>query len=158
MLLHDAHSPCYTVVQEAAMERQTGSNRLHEFFLSVTRRSFAELGVGDEAVVDYVAALMTEFARADRLYALTILKRHNPSVFHAHFAHVLFKLVSIPIITKNTDGKSLFSFISCLTTKIGIIIKVFCKVFILKRTDLDFENNSLREIHWVHHWCRWIFF
>ena len=51
------------------MERRTESNRLHEFFLSVTRRSFAELGVADETVVDYVAALMTEFARADRLYA-----------------------------------------------------------------------------------------
>ena len=52
------------------MERRIESNRLHEFFLSVTRRSFAELGVADEAVVGDVAALMTEFARADRLYAL----------------------------------------------------------------------------------------
>ena len=52
------------------MEKRTGSKRLHDFFLTMARKSFAELGVGDEAVVAYVAALMTEFARADRLYAL----------------------------------------------------------------------------------------
>src|SRR5690242_15235661 len=52
------------------MERRAGSDGLREFFLTMTRRSFAELGVGDETVVGYVAALMTEFARADRLYAL----------------------------------------------------------------------------------------
>ena len=43
---------------------------LHDFFLEMTRRTFAELGVGDETVVGYVAAVMTEFSRADRLYAL----------------------------------------------------------------------------------------
>ncbi len=48
----------------------TSSTRLHEFFRSMARQSFAEVGVGDESVVGYVAALMTEFARADRLYAL----------------------------------------------------------------------------------------
>ena len=52
------------------MEKSSGSTRLHEFFLTMTRRSFAELGVGDAEVVGYVAALMTEFTRADRLYAL----------------------------------------------------------------------------------------
>jgi hypothetical protein len=36
----------------------------------MARRSFAELGVGDEEVVGYVAGLMTEFSRADRLYAM----------------------------------------------------------------------------------------
>ncbi len=57
-------------VKEEWMERPSESPRLHEFFLSMTRRSFAELGVGDEEVVGYVAALMTEFSRADRLYAI----------------------------------------------------------------------------------------
>jgi hypothetical protein len=52
------------------MENPVGSTRLHEFFLSMARKSFAELGVEDQDVVGYVAALMTEFARADRLYAL----------------------------------------------------------------------------------------
>jgi hypothetical protein len=52
------------------METRSGSTRLHEFFRTMARKSFAELGVGDEVVVGYVAAVMTEFARADRLYAL----------------------------------------------------------------------------------------
>ena len=52
------------------MEKSRESARLHEFFLALTRRSFAELGVGDDAVVGYVAALMTQFTRADRLYAM----------------------------------------------------------------------------------------
>ena len=52
------------------MGRSKESTRLHDFFLSMARRSFTELGLRNEAVVGYVAALMTEFARADRLYAL----------------------------------------------------------------------------------------
>ncbi len=52
------------------MEKPSGATRLHEFFLTMTRQSFAELGVADADVVGYVAALMTEFTRADRLYAL----------------------------------------------------------------------------------------
>ncbi len=52
------------------MGRPIETSRLHEFFLTMTRRSFGELGVGDETVVGYVAALMTEFSRADRLYPL----------------------------------------------------------------------------------------
>jgi hypothetical protein len=52
------------------MEKPLASARLHEFFLSTTERTFHELGVGDESVVGYVAAVLTEFARSDRLYAL----------------------------------------------------------------------------------------
>jgi hypothetical protein len=50
------------------MGQRTDSTPLHEFFLSMARRSFSELGVGDDAVVGYVAALLTEFAHSDRLY------------------------------------------------------------------------------------------
>jgi len=52
------------------MEKPLERARLHEFFLSTTQRTFRELGVGDESVIDYVAAVLTEFARSDRLYAL----------------------------------------------------------------------------------------
>lgn len=52
------------------MGKPLETTRLHEFFLTMARRSFAELGVGDETVVGYVAALLTEFSRADRLYAI----------------------------------------------------------------------------------------
>lgn len=52
------------------MLRAPASTKLHEFFLTMARKSFGELGVGDEEVVGYVASLMTEFARADRLYPL----------------------------------------------------------------------------------------
>lgn len=43
---------------------------LHDFFLSTTQRCFHELSVGDESVIGYVAAVLTEFARCDRLYML----------------------------------------------------------------------------------------
>jgi len=56
------------MLQPCLMEKTIA--RLHEFFLSTTERSFRELGVGDEAVIGYVAAVLTEFARSDRLYAL----------------------------------------------------------------------------------------
>jgi hypothetical protein len=47
----------------------TRSTRLHDFFHSMARQSFAELGLDDEAVVSYVTNVITEFARADSLYA-----------------------------------------------------------------------------------------
>lgn len=52
------------------MEKPLASARLHEFFLRTTEQTFRELGVGDEATIGYVAAVLTEFARSDRLYAL----------------------------------------------------------------------------------------
>jgi hypothetical protein len=64
----------YFVAAEQAggwcMPTRRGSTRLHDFFFTMARRSFHELGLGDEAVAGYVAGLMTDFARADRLYAL----------------------------------------------------------------------------------------
>jgi hypothetical protein len=68
------------------MEKQAGKSGLHEFFLSMTRKSFGELGVADEAVVGYVAALMTEFARADRLYAMHAEGRATDSVVRMQLA------------------------------------------------------------------------
>lgn len=50
------------------MRERATSPRLHDFFLTMARKSFHELGVGDETIVDYVAGLMTEFAHSDRLY------------------------------------------------------------------------------------------
>ena len=58
------------MLQRWGMEKPLASAPLHEFFLTTTQRTFRELGVGDESVIDYVAAVLTEFARADRLYAL----------------------------------------------------------------------------------------
>ncbi|MCC6764824.1 MAG: hypothetical protein IT293_09195 [Deltaproteobacteria bacterium] len=54
------------------MEKPTpvASPALHEFFLTTTRHCFHELAVGDDTVVAYVAAVLTEFARSDRLYTL----------------------------------------------------------------------------------------
>lgn len=58
------------MLHSEAMEKPLASAPLHEFFLSTTQRSFDELGVGNETIVGYVAAVLTEFARCDRLYAL----------------------------------------------------------------------------------------
>ena len=44
--------------------------QLYRFFLRYTQRSFGELGVGDRAVVTYVAEVLTNFAQTDRLYRL----------------------------------------------------------------------------------------
>src|SRR5437762_1814525 len=43
---------------------------LLSFFLPLTRRTCAELGVGDDAIAAYLAEVMAEFARTDRLYRL----------------------------------------------------------------------------------------
>jgi hypothetical protein len=44
--------------------------KLLAFFLPLTRRTCAELGVGDPAISAYLADVLVEFARADRLYRL----------------------------------------------------------------------------------------
>ena len=43
-------------------------NQLHAFFLECTYTSFQELGMGDQAVIEYVADVLTTFARTDQLY------------------------------------------------------------------------------------------
>src|SRR3989442_349105 len=43
---------------------------LLSFFLPLTRRTCAELGVGDDTIAAYLAEVMAEFARTDRLYRL----------------------------------------------------------------------------------------
>lgn len=60
------------MLHSAVMEKPTplASHALHEFFLRTTERCFHELAVGDESVIEYVAAVLTEFARSDRLYRL----------------------------------------------------------------------------------------
>jgi hypothetical protein len=68
------------------MEKRAGTAGLHEFFLTMTRKSFAELGVADDAVVGYVAALMTEFARSDRLYTMRTEGRATDSVVQMRLA------------------------------------------------------------------------
>ncbi len=40
--------------------------KLKEFFVSMTRQSFDQLGVGDRQIVDYVASILTDFSHADR--------------------------------------------------------------------------------------------
>jgi hypothetical protein len=40
------------------------------FFLPLTRRTCAELGIGDDVVARHLAGVLSEFARTDRLYRL----------------------------------------------------------------------------------------
>jgi hypothetical protein len=40
------------------------------FFLPLTRRTCAELAFGDEIVSAYLADVLVEFARSDRLYCI----------------------------------------------------------------------------------------
>ena len=43
-------------------------DRLNNFFLDMTRRSFRELGIADAQVTRYVADVLTDFAHCDKLY------------------------------------------------------------------------------------------
>lgn len=45
-------------------------NKLQDYFLSIVRQSFWQLGIYDATVASYVADVLTEFARADNLYKL----------------------------------------------------------------------------------------
>jgi hypothetical protein len=50
------------------MEKKVFSDRLHNFFHSLTRHSFWQLGINDATVAQYVADVLTEFANTDNLY------------------------------------------------------------------------------------------
>ena len=50
------------------MTKILSKDRLQGFFLNMTQRCFGELGIRDAEVTGYVADVLTEFARSDRLY------------------------------------------------------------------------------------------
>ena len=52
------------------METRSGDNKLKGFFLNVVRQSFWQLGINDAMVANYVADVLTEFARTDNLYRI----------------------------------------------------------------------------------------
>ena len=52
------------------METISGDNKLKGFFLNVVRQSFWQLGINDAMVANYVADVLTEFARSDNLYRI----------------------------------------------------------------------------------------
>ncbi|MDE0355580.1 MAG: hypothetical protein OXK20_07945 [Deltaproteobacteria bacterium] len=52
------------------MTKTLSKDRLQGFFLNMTQRSFGELGIRDAEVTGYVADVLTEFARSDRLYRM----------------------------------------------------------------------------------------
>jgi hypothetical protein len=62
------------------MKREIVNERLNKFFLNVTRQSFWQLGINDATVADYVAEVLTEFARSDRLYRVRSRGRKLDSV------------------------------------------------------------------------------
>jgi len=49
------------------MQQNITGERLHTFFLKLTRQSFWELGINDASVAGYVADVLTDFARAENL-------------------------------------------------------------------------------------------
>jgi len=52
------------------METKSGDNKLKSFFLNLVRQSFWQLGINDAMVANYVADVLTEFARSDNLYRI----------------------------------------------------------------------------------------
>lgn len=52
------------------MEKTLSTDRLHNFFHDMTRRSFWQLGINDATVARYVADVLTDFASASNLYRI----------------------------------------------------------------------------------------
>ncbi|HEY2988386.1 MAG TPA: hypothetical protein VGL11_11715 [Candidatus Binatia bacterium] len=59
-----------TLVSYIAMEKTLSTDRLHNFFHDMTRRSFWQLGINDATVARYVADVLTDFASASNLYRI----------------------------------------------------------------------------------------
>jgi hypothetical protein len=52
------------------MDQKAPDDKLQSFFFNVVRQSFWQLGITDATVAQYVADVLTEFARADNLYKI----------------------------------------------------------------------------------------
>jgi len=48
-------------------QSSSSSQKLKGFFLHLARQSFSQVGVGDPQIVEYVAAVLADFSRSDRL-------------------------------------------------------------------------------------------
>ena len=51
-------------------EKKISTERLHNFFHEMTRRSFWQLGINDATVAGYVADVLTDFASANNFYRI----------------------------------------------------------------------------------------
>ena len=60
-----------------AMTKILSKDRLQGFFLDMTQQCFGELGIRDTEVTGYVADVLTEFARSDRLYRVRSRKNQR---------------------------------------------------------------------------------
>jgi hypothetical protein len=49
---------------------RSSSEKLKGFFLAMVRKSFEQLGVGDQYIADYMATMLAEFSRSDRWLAM----------------------------------------------------------------------------------------
>ncbi|HEV8713735.1 MAG TPA: hypothetical protein VGX03_13025 [Candidatus Binatia bacterium] len=52
------------------MGKTISGDRLKAFFFECARKSFWELGLNDQAVIEYIANVLTAFAHTDQLYRL----------------------------------------------------------------------------------------
>ena len=59
------------------MTKILSKDRLQGFFLDMTQQCFGELGIRDTEVTGYVADVLTEFARSDRLYRVRSRKNQR---------------------------------------------------------------------------------
>jgi hypothetical protein len=50
--------------------QESSSRKLRHFFLALTRRSFGQLGLGDQQIAEYIASVLTEFSHSDRWLAI----------------------------------------------------------------------------------------
>src|SRR5260370_9834697 len=50
--------------------QRSSSDRVKGFFFPLVRKSFDQLGVGDQQVAEYVATVLNDFSRSDRLLQL----------------------------------------------------------------------------------------
>lgn len=52
------------------MRKTIAGSQLKSFFLECTHRSFGDLGLHDNTVIEYISDVLTVFARSDQLYRL----------------------------------------------------------------------------------------
>jgi hypothetical protein len=118
------------------------TTRLHDFFHALSRKTFAELGMPDDQVVAYVAALLTEFASANRV--------HGP---HTTGPHTLGTVVAM-LMQRQKEAANPTTIIGTreLRKYVGdytLFMSGLFRAHVERTGDLDFYLSEGRRSYWA---------
>src|SRR5690554_5772729 len=93
-------------------------------------------------MIKYLFYLQSSFQNIFKQYSLSILIRNNPCAFYTHFSKCFLEIVSLPVVYKMAKRIFLGSICVYFSTKVRVVVKIFGKIIVSKRSYLNFKYNT----------------